>query len=367
MLRVGLVGVGDAGRHHARALAELHREGALAWTAICARSAPRAEALLNELALNVASPSANVESPSAPAVFTSFDALLHAPEAACDTLILATPDGLHAEQVEAAAQRGLHVLVEKPLALTLESGKRAIAAAERANRCLEVGYQLRHHAAHQAARARIPELVGPIRSIFIRWAWPDPATDGWRARGQDARFWSLAALGTHGIDLAMWLARTANVTDVVALRDPPTGVDRAAEVSFKLRPAGAPNEPFNGAPEGLSESAPDSPSAPAPDSRVIFVHISVAITHRAVSRVLIAGDRGEIEATGTLGARGDGELAHRAPRSAPTPLPFTPTSPYKAQIQSFVRRAERGNSPDPSLLMNLLILDRTGDPAPGDI
>jgi len=31
------------------------------------------------------------------------------------------------------------------------------------------------------------ELVGVVRTVFVRWAWPDPATDGWRARGEGAR------------------------------------------------------------------------------------------------------------------------------------------------------------------------------------
>jgi predicted dehydrogenase len=39
MLRVALVGTGDAGRHHARALANLAAEEHLAWTAVCARDA----------------------------------------------------------------------------------------------------------------------------------------------------------------------------------------------------------------------------------------------------------------------------------------------------------------------------------------
>lgn len=322
MLRVGLVGIGDAGRHHARALAALHREGAIVWSGVCARSADRLRALAAEAAL-----------PEAIAVAASLDDLLDA--RACDALVLATPDGVHAEQVERAAARGVAVLVEKPLALSRDEGARAVEAARRAGVHLQVGYHLRYHPAHRTMMERAPELAGETRSVLVQWAWPDPAVDGWRARGASARFWSLAALGTHGIDLAMMLAGTTTVAEVAAIRHPPSGVDRAAEVSLCLR---------------------------APDGGAVLAHVSVAVTHRALSRVILAGDRGEIEATGTLGARGGGDLAWRAPRGVPAALAFAAVSPYEAQLRDFAGRAARGFADDAALLENLDVLDRIHAP-----
>ena len=262
MLRIALVGLGDAGRHHARALATLEREGGLVWSAVCARRPSSLAAFRAELAV-----------PERVATFHELDALIAA--RVCDAVILATPDGLHAGQVERATRAGLHVLVEKPLALSRPEGERAVAEASASGVALAVGYHLRHHAAHRLVKERLDELVGPLRTVFVRWAWPDPSVDGWRARGQDARFWSLAALGTHGIDLALWLAGAPPelaAGDVRALVEPRTGIDRAAEVSLRLGS--------------------------------VLAHVSVSVLHRAVSRVLITGDTGEVEALGTLGARG---------------------------------------------------------------
>jgi predicted dehydrogenase len=246
-------------------------------------------------------------------------------------VILATPDGIHAEQVERAARAGLHVLVEKPLALSKSDGERAVASARLSGVCLMVGYQLRHHAAHRLMVERIGELVGPLRSIFVKWAWPDPATEGWRAKGEGARFWSLAALGTHGIDLALWIAAASHgapvvATDVAALVEPRDGRDRAAEVTMRLGS--------------------------------MLAHVSVSVAHRAASRVLISGDAGELEAIGTLGARGDGELFHRAPRQPAMAIAFEATDPYAAQLRELVARAPRGFTADPTLLGNLDVLDR---------
>ena len=91
-----------------------------------------------------------------------------------------------------------------------------LEAARRAKRALAVGYQLRHHAAHAQAKRELRERVGELVRIEARWAWPDPATQGWRARGQGARYWSLAALGTHLIDLALWYAGDVRVTQIAA-------------------------------------------------------------------------------------------------------------------------------------------------------
>lgn len=316
MLRVALVGVGDAGTHHARALKTLAAEGALSFGAVCARDAARLQAFRSAHAIE-----------GGVATFESLEALLDA--RACDAVILATPDGVHAEQAVKVVEAGMHVLVEKPLALTLAEGARAAAAARSAGRYLAVGYHLRHHAAHRVIAARKAELVGEVRSIFVRWAWPDPAVDGWRARGDGAKLWSLAALGTHGIDLAMWLTGavpTDAAGDVVGLTEPARGIDRAAEVSLRVGTA--------------------------------LAHVSVSVVHRAVSRVSITGDAGELEAVGTLGARGDGELFWRAPRKPPVPIAFEPENPYAAQLRDFVGRAERGFASDAALLANIDVLDR---------
>jgi predicted dehydrogenase len=78
-MRVGLVGLGDAGRHHARSLLALDRKGALLWTAICARDAGRIEQARADLG-----------APEHARAYAGLDDLLAA--GACDALILATPD-----------------------------------------------------------------------------------------------------------------------------------------------------------------------------------------------------------------------------------------------------------------------------------
>lgn len=66
-------------------------------------------------------------------------------EAMCDSglidaIWIATPNALHAEHAIAAAERGIHVIVEKPMALTLEEADRMIAAADRSGIELMIGH-----------------------------------------------------------------------------------------------------------------------------------------------------------------------------------------------------------------------------------
>ena len=57
-----------------------------------------------------------------------------------ELVIICTPNELHEKFAVEAFQAGAHVLCEKPVAHTVESGRRIVAAAERANRILAVGY-----------------------------------------------------------------------------------------------------------------------------------------------------------------------------------------------------------------------------------
>jgi predicted dehydrogenase len=301
-MRVALLGIGDAGRHHARALRTLHAAGALRWAAACGRDAAQA-----------ASFCAAEGAPAETTAHGDLAAMLR--DTPLDAVIIATPDGLHAEHAAAALSRGLHVLVEKPLALELADVRALLAAAQGASRTLAVGYQLRHHAAHRLAREELRARVGELLRVEARWAWPDPATQGWRARAVCARYWALAALGTHLVDLALWFAGETRVERVAADVRRRDGVDVAVDATLRLA---------NG----------------------VVALLGADVTYRATPRLALVGTAGELELLGTLGARGAGTLAHRTPRGETTAIAFTPVDPYLAQLEAFVRDARAGAPAD---------------------
>jgi predicted dehydrogenase len=74
-------------------------------------------------------------------IFTDAREMLR--EAELDFVIIATPTAAHAEAIEAAISRGLHVFVEKPFALTVASGQRLVDQVNATHCVNQVGYFLR--------------------------------------------------------------------------------------------------------------------------------------------------------------------------------------------------------------------------------
>jgi predicted dehydrogenase len=137
----------------------------------------------------------------------SYDALVADPE--IDAVFLATPHSAHADQIEAAADHGKHVFVEKPLALTMADGKRALAAAERNGVVLQVG----HNRRRQTANRRIKEMIdaGELGVVHLLTGTIFVPKDqvprkGWRSDRDESPVGGMTALGVHMIDTFRYFA-----------------------------------------------------------------------------------------------------------------------------------------------------------------
>jgi predicted dehydrogenase len=117
-IRVGVVGVGALGQHHARVYASL----------------PDAE--LIGVVDAIPGRAEEIARPLGTKVFSSYQDLF----GKVDAVSIATPTILHAEIGERLLKEGIHVLVEKPIAHTLEDADRLIRAAEANGRVLQVGH-----------------------------------------------------------------------------------------------------------------------------------------------------------------------------------------------------------------------------------
>lgn len=147
-LKLGIIGLGQAG---AMVLDEIKAVPGLPWT-IAAAADPRPHAR------------ERFREEFGGAVFA--DAAELCREANVDVLYIATPAEMHREHAELAAQGGKHIIVEKPMALSLEDGVAIVRAAERAGVRLLAG----HTHSFDAPIRKIAELVasgalGPLRAI----------------------------------------------------------------------------------------------------------------------------------------------------------------------------------------------------------
>ncbi len=186
-IRVGLVGAGMIGRFRARALArtvELRLAGIADETIESARSLASAEGV---------------------PVFDSAEAL--ATDAGIDAVIVSTPPAGHAPVGLACLRAGKHVLVEKPLARTVEECERLVAAADTAGLCLATGFTLRKTPAAKLAkrlveRGQVGEL-DHLRAFHGHGGGKDFGPP-WILDAEVSGGGTLMDNGIHMIDLVRW-------------------------------------------------------------------------------------------------------------------------------------------------------------------
>lgn len=132
--------------------------------------------------------------------FTNLDDLLARVE--LDAVCVCTPDWLHREPVLAAIERGLHILVEKPLAITLDDADAMIAAAEAAGLTLMVGHILRFDPRYAQAQATVAAgTIGRLTHLYGRRH--NLIESGLRFQGQTS---VVNFLGVHDLDIMLWCA-----------------------------------------------------------------------------------------------------------------------------------------------------------------
>jgi predicted dehydrogenase len=152
-IRVAVIGVGHLGRHHARILSEL--PGARL-TAVVDTIEERARAAAE---------------PSGAAVLTDYRALQNN----VDAITIAVPTELHRDIAQPFLERGIPVLVEKPMARSLAEADDLLQAARKSNAVLAVGHTERYN----PAIAAILPLVSRPRFIEVHrlGAFPDRSLD----------------------------------------------------------------------------------------------------------------------------------------------------------------------------------------------
>jgi predicted dehydrogenase len=180
-LRAGLLGLGMMGRHHARILSSLDGVDLVA----------------------VADPSGDVHGVAGGLrVERDVQSLL---AHGLDYCVVAIPAYLHEEVGLALAQAGVHVMIEKPLALDSRTAHRLTDAFRAAGLIGAVGYVERYNPALQQARRRVAAgELGELYQVVTRRQGPFPARIGDVGVVKD--------LGTHDIDLTAWVTQQSFVS-----------------------------------------------------------------------------------------------------------------------------------------------------------
>lgn len=204
-MNVGILGAGNISDTHARAAAAIP---GVKIVAVHGGNHARAERLAAAY--------------GAPAYADLDSFLAHAP---MDLVAIGSPSGLHAEQGIASCRRGLHVLVEKPIDITVARADALIGAADEAGVRLGVFFQdhaqpdiVRLHEAITSGRIGRPLLA----SARVKWYRPPEYYGQSRWRGTWALDGGGALMnqGIHTADLLSWLlgpVRRVSATAATAL------------------------------------------------------------------------------------------------------------------------------------------------------
>ena len=136
---------------------------------------------------------------------TDYRELVEHPEV--DMVSVATPDYLHLEQTVAAFEKGKHVMVEKPMARTVQECEEMIAAQRAAGKQLMVAHVVRFYSFFQQAKRWCEDgtLGEPyhVYTSYIHNYEQIPGFDGWRFDPE--RRHQLIGGGCHALDLARWI------------------------------------------------------------------------------------------------------------------------------------------------------------------
>lgn len=189
MIRFGIVGAGTMGARYAQLITHTSFQHRCQLVGICDVDQARAAA---------------VAGPQGVQGYASLSEMIK--EARPDAVYVAVPDALHKGPVVEAATSGLHMLIEKPFATTIDDALTMADAIKRAGVKAEVNFSNRWSPPFVAAKQSI--IAGTLGEVLTmnsrlnnslitptkRLAWAGQSTSGW-------------FLLSHTLDLARWLSQ----------------------------------------------------------------------------------------------------------------------------------------------------------------
>ncbi len=215
-VRVGVIGAGAIAQ--VAHLVTLGRLDDVDVVGICDIDVPKAQALAGRFHI--------------PDVYDDIEDLLRYGEP--DAVVVCTPNHLHEVHVVTALSSDVHVLCERPLALTASGVQRVMAEREKVGKAVLVGMNHRYRADAEAVRRFLAGgELGALRAVRVRWHIFRPVGPlaGWRERRQESGGGAMFDLGLPLVDLGLWFSGcpgAKRVTAVFSSRDGGGAVEDSA-------------------------------------------------------------------------------------------------------------------------------------------
>ena len=188
-LKWGVLGAGSVAQR--RAMPAINKAKDAELHALLSRDARRADRLATEH--------------GAQTFYTTTEELLS--DDALDAIYVSTPVYLHCEQVVEAAERGFHVLCDKPMAMNTEECQRMLDACQANGVHLQICFLFRFHSCFQQIKEWVADgRLGKMIQGRVPFLKPFPVPPGaWRGNPNQGGGGSLMDLGAHGVDLLRYI------------------------------------------------------------------------------------------------------------------------------------------------------------------
>lgn len=200
-IRIGMIGMGGFMNVHSEALGKI--------------ADARIVAICDPVAANRARHKARHAHLAEAAEYDDYKALLKGEK--LDAVVIASPHTIHFEQIMAALDKGLHVLVEKPMVCTTEHGVKVVKKVRKTGLVLTIGYHRHTDGTYRYVRREIAAgAIGKVQFVtaFQCQEWKKACKGLWRQVPELSGGGQLNDSGSHLVDIVLWM--TGLQADVVS-------------------------------------------------------------------------------------------------------------------------------------------------------
>ncbi|HOC02377.1 MAG TPA: Gfo/Idh/MocA family oxidoreductase [bacterium] len=255
--------------------------------------------------------------------YTEEDALINAPDV--ESVYIATPAYLHFKQAEKVLKAKKHALVEKPITLKVEEGKKIVSLAKRNRVKIGVDFMMRFNTINQKIKEMV--LNGELGKIVMARAqlscWYPPIKGAWRQIPKLGGGGSFIDMGCHCMDLLEFIIGS-RIKEIICMGDTLVHKYPVEDTSVALAR-------FQNGAIGIIDSCFSIPDNSSKNILEIY------------------GSKGSVIAMGTIGQSPDGTATAyletstkgydaqqtRQITSTSTKIEVKPYNTYRAQIENF--------------------------------
>lgn len=172
------------------------------------------------------------------AVYDSYERMLDDASLKLDGVVLVTPHTLHYPQCKAALERGLHVLVEKPMVTSVEHAYDLWRLTKKSGKLLGIAFQAPYTAEYgYLASLRDSGEWGKVQVVsgWVSQAWYSGTTGRWRQDPSLAGGGYMYDTGAHLLNGIMWLMNdpVVEVSCMYDALDAPVDINGVATLRFQ--------------------------------------------------------------------------------------------------------------------------------------